>query len=146
MGFRITRCLEENGDHGAYIRTQLRTCCARIKANRSFRRKHLICTCNINLIKCLKQFKFYRFCSLRAHLFLSYHVIISTIMGATPELQSQNRIRIQIQHFLQGQIRIRNLEPGHTSTPHVVIRQIHSLFKYYRLRYFISHFFFLHCE
>ena len=43
--------------HGTYIIWQLRTCCARMKVNRSFPKKNQICNFSLSNHECIKQIK-----------------------------------------------------------------------------------------
>ena len=66
-------CAQDIVCYGTYIRWVLTTCCARMKENSLFEEKIQFLTA-LDLGKCLKQIDT-RYCSLRAHLFLSYPLI-----------------------------------------------------------------------
>ena len=63
--------------HATYIGWYLRTCCARMNENRTFRREKIQFVIALDLIKCLKQIK-YRIYSLRAYLFFEFPSNICT--------------------------------------------------------------------
>ena len=62
--FYMYRFWKVNCIHDTFLRWYLRPCCARMKEYRSFRRKSIVFNRSYNID-----------CSLRSHLFLSYHLI-----------------------------------------------------------------------